>query len=265
MSRILVLYYSAYGHVERMAEAVAEGAREAGAEVDIRRVPELVSEEVARSSGYKLDQRAPIARVDELPGYDAIIVGVGTRYGRMASQMANFLDQTGALWASGALIGKVGSAFASTATQHGGQETTLMAIHTNLMHLGMVTVGLPYSFAGQMTLDEITGGSPYGATTIAGSDGSRQPSANELDGGHYQGRHVAELTNRLFPRTSPRAKASRPTISCSAARDWRPSFWTFTLSSCQRRLASKWSEGSTTVWTPAFAGVTGAGKGAYLS
>ena len=209
MSRILVLYYSAYGHVERMAEAVAEGAREAGAEVDIRRVPELVSEEVARSSGYKLDQKAPIARVDELPNYDAIIVGVGTRYGRMASQMANFLDQTGALWASGALIGKVGSAFASTATQHGGQETTLMAIHANLMHLGMVTVGLPYSFAGQMTLDEITGGSPYGATTIAGSDGSRQPSANELDGGHYQGRHVAELTNRLFPRTSPQGESEQ--------------------------------------------------------
>ena len=197
MSRILVLYYSAYGHVERMAEAVAEGAREAGAEVDIRRVPELVSEEVARSSGYKLDQRAPIARVDELPGYDAIIVGVGTRYGRMASQMANFLDQTGALWASGALNGKVGSAFSSTATQHGGQETTLMAIHTNLMHFGMVCVGLPYSWTGQMTLDEITGGTPYGATTIAGGDGSRQPSENELEGVRFQGRLVAEVAKKL--------------------------------------------------------------------
>ena len=200
MSRVLVLYYSSYGHIERMAEAVADGAREAGADVDVRRVPELVPEEVARQSGYKLDQEAPIARVDELPDYDAIIVGVGTRYGRMASQMANFLDQTGGLWAKGALNGKVGSAFSSTATQHGGQETTLMAIHTNLMHLGMVCVGLPYSFAGQMTLDEISGGTPYGATTIAGGDGSRQPSENELAGARFQGRHVAELANRLFPR-----------------------------------------------------------------
>ncbi|MBW3549436.1 MAG: NAD(P)H:quinone oxidoreductase [Proteobacteria bacterium] len=197
MSKVLVLYYSSYGHVEKMAEAVAEGAREAGAEVDIRRVPELVPEEVARSSGYKLDQPAAIAKVDELPGYDAILIGVGTRYGRMASQMANFLDQTGGLWASGALNGKVGSAFSSTATQHGGQETTLMAIHTNLLHLGMVCVGLPYSFQGQMTLEEITGGSPYGATTIAGGDGSRQPSANELDGARFQGRHVAQIANRL--------------------------------------------------------------------
>ena len=200
MSRVLVLYYSSYGHIERMAEAVAEGAREAGAEADVKRVPELVPEEVARNSGYKLDQEAPIATVDELPDYDAIIVGVGTRYGRMASQMANFLDQTGGLWAKGALNGKIGSAFSSTASQHGGQETTLIAIHTNLMHLGMVCVGLPYSFAGQMTLDEISGGTPYGASTIAGSDGSRRPSENELTGARFQGRHVAELANRLFPR-----------------------------------------------------------------
>lgn len=199
MSRILILYYSSYGHIETMAYAVAEGAREAGSEVDVKRVPELVPEEVARSSGYKLDQPAPIARVEDLPNYDAIIVGVGTRYGRMASQMANFLDQTGGLWTKGALNGKVGSAFSSTATQHGGQETTLMAIHTNLMHLGLVTVGLPYSFAGQMTLDEITGGTPYGATTIAGGDGSRRPSQNELDGARFQGRHVADIANRLFP------------------------------------------------------------------
>lgn len=199
MSKILVLYYSAYGHIETMAQAVAEGARETGAEVDIKRVPELVPEEVARSSGYKLDQTAPVATVDELPGYDAIIVGVGTRYGRMASQMANFLDQTGGLWARGALVGKVGSAFSSTATQHGGQETTLMAIHTNLLHYGMVLVGLPYSFEGQMSLDEVTGGAPYGITTIAGGDGSRQPSENELEGARFQGRHVAEITNRLFP------------------------------------------------------------------
>jgi NAD(P)H dehydrogenase (quinone) len=198
MSRILVLYYSAYGHVETLAEAIAEGARGTGAQVDIKRVPELVPDEVARSSGYKLDQAAPIARVDELAGYDAIIVGVGTRYGRMASQMANFLDQTGGLWAKGALVGKVGSAFSSTATQHGGQETTLMAIHTNLLHYGMVLVGLPYSFQGQMRLDEVTGGAPYGITTIAGGDGSRRPSENELEGARFQGRHVAEITNRLF-------------------------------------------------------------------
>lgn len=198
MPRILVLYHSTYGHVETMAKAMAEGARSVeGAEVDIRRVPELVPEEVARNAGYKLDQEAPIARVDDLPTYDAIIIGVGTRYGRMASQMANFLDQTGGLWASGALNGKVGSAFTSTATQHGGQETTLMAIHTNLMHLGMVCVGLPYSFAGQMTLDEITGGAPYGTTTIAGGDGSRQPSENELEGARFQGRLVAEIAGKL--------------------------------------------------------------------
>jgi NAD(P)H dehydrogenase (quinone) len=198
MPRILVLYHSTYGHVEAMAKAMAEGVRAVGGtEVDIRRVPELVPEEVARNAGYKLDQEAPIAQVDDLPAYDAIIVGVGTRYGRMASQMANFLDQTGGLWARGALNGKVGSAFTSTATQHGGQETTLMAIHTNLMHLGMVCVGLPYSFAGQMTLDEITGGTPYGATTIAGGDGSRQPSKNELEGARFQGRLVAEIAGKL--------------------------------------------------------------------
>lgn len=198
MPRILVLYHSTYGHVETMAKAMAEGARSVDrAEVDIRRVPELVPEEVARNAGYKLDQEAPVARVDDLPSYDAIIIGVGTRYGRMASQMANFLDQTGGLWASGALNGKVGSAFTSTATQHGGQETTLMAIHTNLMHLGMVCVGLPYSFAGQMTLDEITGGAPYGATTIAAGDGSRQPSENELEGARFQGRLVTGIAAKL--------------------------------------------------------------------
>jgi NAD(P)H dehydrogenase (quinone) len=202
MSRILILYHSTYGHIERMAEAVADGARSAGGDVDIKRVPELVPEALARSSGYKLDQPAPIARVEELEAYDAIIIGVGTRFGRMASQMANFLDQAGGLWARGALNGKVGSAFTSTASQHGGQETTLMAIHTNLLHFGMVTVGLPYSFAGQMRLDEITGGAPYGASTITGGDGSRQPSENELDGARYLGRHVAEIANRLFPAPS---------------------------------------------------------------
>lgn len=198
MAKVLVLYYSSYGHIEAMANAVAEGAREAGAQVDIRRVPELVPEEVARKSHYKLDQPAPIATVDELPGYDAIIVGVGTRFGRMASQMANFLDQCGGLWARGALNGKVGAAFTSTATQHGGQETTLFSILTNLLHFGMVCVGLPYSFQGQTRLDEITGGAPYGATTIAGGDGSRQPSQNELDGARFQGREVGQLATKLF-------------------------------------------------------------------
>ena len=197
MTKVLVLYYSTYGHVETMANAMAAGAREGGAEVSIRRVAELVPEEVARGSHYKLDQAAPLARVDELPGYDAIIVGTPTRYGRMASQMANFWDQTGGLWAKGALNGKVGAAFTSTASQHGGQETTLTAIHTNLLHLGMVIVGLPYSFQGQLTLDEVTGGTPYGASTIAGGDGSRQPTANELDGARFQGRHVAEITAAL--------------------------------------------------------------------
>jgi NAD(P)H dehydrogenase (quinone) len=180
-----------------MAEAIAEGARQTGAEVDIKRVPELVPEEVARKSGMKLDQPAPIAKVQDLTNYDAIIIGTGTRYGRMTSQMANFLDQTGSLWAQGALNGKVGGAFTSTATQHGGQETTLMSIITNLMHLGLVVVGLDYGFAGQTTLKEITGGAPYGATTIAGGDGSRQPTENELDGARYQGRKIAEVAAKL--------------------------------------------------------------------
>jgi NAD(P)H dehydrogenase (quinone) len=198
MAKILVLYYSAYGHIETMAKAVAEGAASvAGAQVDIKRVPELVPEDIARGSHFKLDQDAPIATIAELETYDAIIVGVGTRFGRMASQMSNFLDQAGGLWARGALNGKVGSAFTSTASQHGGQELTLMTIHTNLFHFGMVLVGLPYSFQGQLTLDEVTGGSPYGATTIAGGDGSRQPSDNELDGAKFQGRHVAEIATKL--------------------------------------------------------------------
>jgi len=198
MSKVLVLYYSAYGHIEQMAEAVAEGARSAGATVDIKRVPELVPEDVARASHYKLDQKAPIATIADLEHYDAIIVGTGTRFGRMASQMANFLDQAGGLWARGVLNGKVGAAFTSTATQHGGQETTLFSILTNLLHFGLVTVGLPYSYQPQMTLVEITGGSPYGATTITGGDGARQPSAIELDGARFQGRHVAEVANKLF-------------------------------------------------------------------
>ena len=198
MARILVLYYSAYGHIEQMAQAMAEGARSAGAEVQIRRVPETVPEEVARKSGYKLDQAAPITTVEELETYDAIIVGTGTRYGRMSGQMSSFLDRTGGLWARGALNGKVGAAFTSTGTQHGGQEGTLFTIINNLLHLGMIIVGLPYSFQGQMRLDEVTGGSPYGASTIAGGDGSRQPSENELEGARFQGRLVAETAAKLF-------------------------------------------------------------------
>jgi NAD(P)H dehydrogenase (quinone) len=192
MAKVLVLYYSSYGHIEQMAKAIAEGARSAGATVDIKRVPELVPETVAKSSHYKLDQEAPIAKIDDLANYDAIVVGAGTRFGRMPSQMANFLDQAGGLWAKGALNGKVGGAFTSTATQHGGQETTLFSIITNLLHFGMVIVGLNYGFAGQTKLDEVTGGSPYGATTIAGGDGTRQPSQNELDGARHQGKAIAE-------------------------------------------------------------------------
>lgn len=197
MTKVLVLYYSSYGHIETMAQAVAEGVREAGAEVVIKRVPELVPEEVARKSGFKLDQAAPIATVDELPDYDAIILGVPTRFGNMPAQMKNFLDQTGGLWFQGKLIGKVGSVFTSTATQHGGQESTILSTHTVLLHQGMVIVGLPYSFQGQMTLAEITGGSPYGASTIAGGDGSRKPSENELAGARYQGKHVAGIAAKL--------------------------------------------------------------------
>ena len=197
MAKVLILYSSAYGHIETMAHAVAEGVRAGGASVDIKRVPELVPEDVARKSHYKLDQPAPVATIAELADYDAIIVGTGTRFGRMASQMANFLDQAGGLWAKGALHGKVGAAFTSTATQHGGQETTLFSIITNLLHFGMVIVGLDYGFAGQMKLDEVTGGSPYGTTTIAGGDGSRQPTQNELDAARYQGRRVAETAIKL--------------------------------------------------------------------
>ena len=197
MTKVLVLYYSAYGHIEAMAEAVAEGARSTGATVDIKRVPELVPEDVAKASYYTLDQKAPVATIADLENYDAIIVGTGTRFGRMASQMANFLDQAGGLWAKGALNGKVGGAFTATATQHGGQETTLFTIITNLLHFGMTIVGLNYGFQGQMKVDEVTGGSPYGATTITAGDGSRQPSANELEGARYQGRVIAETAKKL--------------------------------------------------------------------
>jgi len=198
MTKVLVVYYSSYGHVETMAKAVAEGARSvAGTEVTVKRVAELMPEDVAKKAGVKLDQEAPVASPQELADYDAIIFGTPTRFGNMAAQMRNFLDQTGGLWAKGALIGKVGSVFASTATQHGGQETTLTSFHTTLLHQGMVVVGLPYSAKEQMTLDEIVGGSPYGATTIAGGDGSRQPSEKELTMARFQGRHVAEIAGKL--------------------------------------------------------------------
>ncbi len=200
MSKVLVLYYSTYGHIETMAQAIAEGARAAGASVDVKRVPETVPEEIARSAHFKLDQAAPIATVAELADYDAIVVGAPTRFGRMPGQMASFLDQAGGLWARGALNGKVGAAFTSTATQHGGQEVTLFSIITNLMHFGMVIVGLPYSHEGQMTLDEIVGGSPYGATTIAGGQGQRAPSAIELEGARHQGMRVAQTAHRLLDR-----------------------------------------------------------------
>ncbi len=197
MSKVLVLYYSSYGHIEKMAQAVAEGVRDAGSEAVIKRVPELVPEEIARKSGFKMDQAAPIATVAELVEYDAIILGVPTRFGNMPGQMKNFLDQTGGLWAQGKLIGKVGSVFTSTATQHGGQESTILTTHTVLLHHGMVIVGLPYSYQGQMGVKELVGGSPYGASTIADSDASRQPSENDLAGARYQGKHVATIARKL--------------------------------------------------------------------
>lgn len=197
MAKVLVLYYSSYGHIETMAQAVAEGARSAGATVDIKRVPETVPLEIAQGAHFKLDQQAPVATVADLADYDAIVVGTGTRFGRISSQMAAFLDQAGGLWARGALNGKVGGAFTSTASQHGGQETTLFSIITNLLHFGMVIVGLDYGHAGQMGHEQVVGGAPYGATTIAGGDGSRQPSEAELEGARYQGRRIAETAIKL--------------------------------------------------------------------
>ena len=197
MAKVLVLYYSAYGHIETMAEAVAVGVREGGGTADIRRVPELVPKDVAARSGYKQDQSAPVATIDQLADYDAVVVGVGTRFGRMASQMASFLDLAGGLWMKGALVGKVGAAFTSTASQHGGQETTLFSILTNLLHLGMTVVGLDYGFQGQMGVDEVRGGSPYGATTIAGGDGKRAVHAEELAAARYLGRRVAQTAAKL--------------------------------------------------------------------
>ncbi len=197
MAKVLVLYYSAWGHMEQMAYAAAEGAKSAGAKVDVKRVPELVSEDVAKSMHYKLDQKAPIAKPEELADYDAIIFGTGTRFGNMTAQMKNFIDQTGPLWMKGALVGKVGSVMSSSATQHGGQESTILTFHPVLLHQGMVIVGLPYTYQGQMGHDVIRGGSPYGASTIAGGDGSRQPSEQELEAARFQGKHVAEIAAKL--------------------------------------------------------------------
>ena len=197
MTKVLVLYYSAWGHMEQMAYAAAEGAKEAGATVDVKRVPELVPDDVAKSMHYKLDQKAPIAKPEELANYDAIILASGTRYGMMTAQLKNFLDQTGGLWMKGALVGKVGSAMTSSATQHGGQESTILGMHTVMLHHGLIIVGLPYAYQGQMGVDEIRGGSPYGASTVTAGDGSRQPASHELDGARFQGKHVATIAAKL--------------------------------------------------------------------
>jgi NAD(P)H dehydrogenase (quinone) len=198
MAKILILYYSTWGHIETMADAIAEGARSVeGTEVTIKRVPETMPAEISKAIRAKLEQAAPLARPGELAKYDGIIFGTPVRFGNMAGQMRNFLDQTGHLWVSGALIGKVGSVFAASGAQHGGQEATILSFHTTLLHHGMVIVGLPYSAKEQNTIDEMSGGSPYGATTIAGADGSRSPSANELVLARFQGRHVAEITGKL--------------------------------------------------------------------
>ncbi|HEY0963232.1 MAG TPA: NAD(P)H:quinone oxidoreductase [Pseudomonadales bacterium] len=197
MAKVLVLYYSMYGHIETMANAVAEGARGAGATVDVKRVPELMPEDVARKYGVKLDQAAPVAAPDELANYDAIIFGTPTRFGNMCAQMRNFLDMTGGLWARGALVGKVGSVFTSTASQHGGQETTITSFHTTLLHHGMVIVGTPYIVPELTDLSEVLGGSPYGAGTLAGGDGKRQPSEKELSIARFQGKHVAGITAKM--------------------------------------------------------------------
>lgn len=197
MANVLVLYYSMYGHIETMAKAVAEGASNvAGTTVDIKRVPELVPEEVLKKSGAKVDQAAPVCTVDELVNYDAIIFGTPTRFGNMCAQMRNFLDQTGGLWFNGKLVGKIGSVFTSTASQHGGQETTITSFHTTLLHHGMVIVGTPYVIPELQEMGEICGGGPYGASTIAG-DGSRQPSEKELTIARFQGSHVAKLAAKL--------------------------------------------------------------------
>ncbi|MEI6644704.1 MAG: NAD(P)H:quinone oxidoreductase [bacterium] len=198
MAKVLVVYYSMYGHVETMAKAVAEGAGSVeGTEVTLKRIPDLMTEEAARKAGAKVDQAAPLATVEELSNYDAIIFGTPTRFGNMCAQMRNFLDRTGGLWAGGKLVGKVGSVFISTGTQHGGQETTITSFHTTLFHHGMIVVGVPYACPELTNMSEITGGTPYGASTLAGADGSRQPSENELKIARFQGAHVARVAKKI--------------------------------------------------------------------
>lgn len=203
--KVLVVYYSMYGHVHQMAQAIAEGAKEvSGAQVEMRRVPETLPDEVLSKMGALEAQKSfsgvPICSVEELPAADAVLFGTPTRFGNMCGQMRQFLDATGQLWAKGALVGKVGSVFASSATQHGGQESTILSFHTTLLHHGMIVVGLPYAFQGQMRIDEITGGSPYGSSTIAGGKGERMPSENELAAARFQGKHVAEIATKLAKR-----------------------------------------------------------------
>ena len=197
MAKVLVLYYSSYGHIETMAKAVAEGAKSAGAEVDIKRVPETAPKEVVEAAHFKTEHDFPECQPDELAHYDAIIVGVPTRFGNMCSQMQSFWDRTGGLWAKGALVGKVGGAFSSSASQHGGNEATLLSAHKTLLHHGLVIVGLPYAFQGQLGVDKVLGGSPYGATTIAAGDGSRMPGQEELDGASFQGKHIAAIAAKM--------------------------------------------------------------------
>ena len=196
-AKVLVLYYSSWGHIEAMAYAAAEGAKEGGAQVDVKRVPDITDPVAAAAMHFKAEQKASIAKPDDLANYDAVIFGASTRYGMMASPMKHFLDQTGGLWMKGALVGKVGSVFTATATQHGGQEASILSFHTTLLHHGMIIVGLPYSYQGQMGVDEIRGGSPYGAGTMAGGDGSRMPSKQELEAAHFQGNHVAKIAAKL--------------------------------------------------------------------
>lgn len=196
-AKVLVLYYSSWGHMEAMANAAAEGAKSVGAKADVKRVAETVPEDIRKTFHYKMDQKAPVAAADDLANYDAIIFATPTRFGMMAAQMKNFFDQTGGLWMKGALVGKVGSVMVGAANQHGGQESTILSFHTSLLHQGMVIVGLPYAFAGQMGHDEIRGGSPYGASTTTGGDGSRMPAKHELEGAHFQGAHVAKIAAKL--------------------------------------------------------------------
>ncbi len=197
MTKVLVLYYSAWGHMEAMAYAAAEGAKEAGATVDVKRVAETVPEDIQKAYHYKMDQKAPVAQPDDLANYDAIIFATGTRYGMMTAQMKNLIDQTGGLWMKGALVGKVGSVMTSAANQHGGLESTILSFQVVLQHHGMVIVGLPYSYQGQMGHDVVRGGSPYGASTVTGGDGSRMPSEQDLEAAKFQGAHVAKIAAKL--------------------------------------------------------------------